>query len=71
MLTRGAARFRCHHTFELYNSNQNVSRDQLGVGVKFITPTIADGDVFVGSANALTVFGLVTPPTTPRLRRRI
>ena len=50
---------------ELYNSNQNVSRDQLGVGVKFITPTIADGHVFVGSANALTVFGLVTPPTTP------
>jgi hypothetical protein len=35
------------------------------VGVKFITPTIADGHVFVGSANALTVFGLVTPPTTP------
>ncbi len=50
---------------ELYNSNQNIARDQLGVGVKFITPTIADGHVFVGSANALTVFGLVTPPTTP------
>jgi hypothetical protein len=50
---------------ELYNSNQTPARDQLGVGVKFITPTIADGHVFVGSANAVTVYGLVTPPTTP------
>ncbi len=50
---------------ELYNSNQNAARDQLGVGVKFITPTIADGHVFVGSASALTVYGGVAPPTSP------
>src|SRR5205085_2512761 len=50
---------------ELYNSNINASRDQMGVGVKFITPAIADGHVFVGSANALTVYGMLAPPTSP------
>jgi hypothetical protein len=49
---------------ELYNSNQAGTRDQMGVGVKFITPMIADGRVVVGSANAVTVYGLLTPPTT-------
>jgi hypothetical protein len=47
---------------ELYNSNQNVSRDQLGAGVKFIVPTVADGHVFVGSSNSVSVFGLLAPP---------
>ena len=37
---------------ELYNSNQAAaSRDQFGTGNKYITPTIADGKVFVGTAN--------------------
>ena len=50
---------------ELYTSNQNIARDQLGAGVKFITPMIADGHVFVGTDGALAIFGLLTPPTTP------
>ena len=50
---------------ELYNSSQNAARDQMGVGTKFVTPTIADGEVFVGSNGALTIYGLLTPPTTP------
>lgn len=50
---------------ELYNSSQNAARDQLGVGVKFITPTIADGEVFVGGTGYVAVFGLLTPPTSP------
>jgi hypothetical protein len=45
---------------ELYNSNQAASsRDQFGAGNKFITPTIADGKVFVGTQNTVAVFGLL------------
>ncbi len=50
---------------ELYNSNQNAARDQMGPGVKFIVPTVADGEVFVGTTNSLKIYGLLTPPTSP------
>jgi hypothetical protein len=47
-------------THELYNSNQAANnRDHFGAGNKFITPTIADGKVFVGSQNSVAVFGLL------------
>ncbi len=49
---------------ELYNSSQNVARDGLRPGVKFVTPMIADGHVFVGTDGALAVFGLLSPPVT-------
>lgn len=44
---------------ELYNSNQAGGRDTFGSGNKFITPTIADGKVFVGVTNGVAVFGLL------------
>jgi len=45
---------------ELYNSNQaGASRDQFGAGNKFITPTIVNGKVFVGTSNGVAVFGLL------------
>ena len=44
-------------TQELYNSNQAGSRDRFGAGNKFITPTVANGKVFVGSTNGVAVFG--------------
>jgi outer membrane protein assembly factor BamB len=45
---------------ELYNSSQAANaRDQLGPGNKFITPTIADGKVFVGTQTGVAVFGLL------------
>jgi PQQ enzyme repeat/PQQ-like domain len=45
---------------ELYNSNQAAAnRDQFGTGNKYITPTVADGKVFVGTTNAVAVFGLL------------
>jgi PQQ enzyme repeat len=44
---------------ELYNSNQAGSRDQLGPGNKFVTPTIVNGKVFVGTTNSVEVFGLL------------
>jgi len=46
-------------THELYNSNQAGSRDNFGPGNKFITPTIANGKVFVGTPTAVAVFGLL------------
>jgi hypothetical protein len=48
---------------EIYNSNQAAgNRDQLGTGNKYITPTVADGKVFVGTANSVAVFGLLPAP---------
>jgi hypothetical protein len=48
-------------TTELYDSNQAGTRDQLGASVKFATPTVADGKVFVGTSNSLTIFGEFPP----------
>lgn len=44
---------------ELYNSNQAGTRDQFGVGNKFITPMIANGKVYVGTTNSVGVFGIM------------
>ena len=44
---------------ELYNSNQAGNRDQFGAGNKYITPTVADGKVFVGTTSGVAVFGLL------------
>jgi hypothetical protein len=45
---------------ELYNSAQAPGgRDSIGTGNKFITPTIADGKVFVGTTNGVAVFGVL------------
>jgi Abnormal spindle-like microcephaly-assoc'd, ASPM-SPD-2-Hydin/PQQ enzyme repeat len=47
-------------THELYNSVQAPGgRDQFGVGNKYITPTIANGKVYVGTTNGVGVFGLL------------
>ncbi len=44
---------------ELYNSQQNATRDRLDSYVKFSVPTIANGKVFVGTATRLDIYGLL------------
>ena len=45
---------------ELYNSNQaSNGRDHFGAGNKFITPTVINGKVYVGTTNGVGVFGLL------------
>jgi Malectin domain/Immunoglobulin I-set domain len=45
---------------QLYNSNQAAnSRDQFGSGNKYMTPTIAKGRVYIGTASGIAIFGLL------------
>ena len=59
-------------TRELYNSNQAPSgRDTFGAGNKFITPTVVNGRVYVGTQTGVAVFGPTgpAPPTNLRIIR--
>jgi hypothetical protein len=42
----------------LYHSNENGPPDQIGFGIRFQVPTVADGKVFVVTEGGLSVFGL-------------
>ena len=51
---------------ELYNSNTaSGSRDHFGSGNKYITPTIANGKVYVGTTNGVGVFGILPCNAAP------
>jgi hypothetical protein len=43
---------------QLYSSSDNPKRDDPGKAVKFSVPTIANGKVYVGAKDRVTVFGL-------------
>jgi hypothetical protein len=56
---------------ELYNSSQApAARDAFGPGNKFITPTIVNGRVYVGTATGVAAFGGLgpAPPTNLRIK---
>ena len=48
---------------ELYNSEQNSSRDRAGLCLRFNIPTVANGKVYVGAKREVDVYGLL-PATT-------
>jgi hypothetical protein len=51
---------------ELWNSTQAAnSRDKAGNAVRFATPTISNGKVYVGTASEVDVYGLLTAGSTP------
>jgi hypothetical protein len=54
---------------ELYNSSQNLARDNPGAAIIMTTPTVINGKVFVGTQYALSIFGnslfLATPVIAP------
>ncbi len=50
---------------ELYNSDQAGTRDHFGNGNKFMTPTIANGKVYIGTPNSIAVFGYRGSATAP------
>src|SRR5262249_14351697 len=51
---------------EIYTSAKaGNSRDALGNAEKFAVPAVADGEVFVGTTNALVAYGLLTHSTAP------
>jgi Malectin domain len=50
---------------ELYDSNQNSSRDGLSGFVKFSSVMVTNGQVFVGLSSSLAIFGLLGGPPPP------
>jgi len=45
---------------QLYNSGENSSRDRAGAAMRFTTPTVANGRVYVPAKGEVDVYGLVT-----------
>ncbi len=69
MLDRNANKLRAYDAAslatELWNSGQKIGgSDNLGAVVKFAVPTVANGQVYVGTSNSLVVYGLVQPPSS-------
>jgi hypothetical protein len=44
---------------QLYSSDENPARDQASAAVRFAIPTVANGRVYVGGVNSVTVYGLL------------
>jgi hypothetical protein len=46
---------------ELYDSEQNASRDRAGLALRFNIPTAVNGHVYVGARREVDVYGLLPP----------
>ena len=46
---------------ELYDSEMSSDRDHAGGALRFTVPTVANGQVFVGSLNELDIYGVLQP----------
>jgi hypothetical protein len=46
---------------ELYNSDENGVRDQVGLTLRFTIPAVANGRVYVNAKRRVDVYGLLTP----------
>jgi hypothetical protein len=46
-------------THQLYSSDQNPARDRAGPARRFVIPLVANGRVYVGTAGAVDVYGLL------------
>lgn len=44
---------------QLYSSDENPTRDQASLAVRFTIPTVANGRVYVAGVNTITVYGLL------------
>ncbi|HTW67200.1 MAG TPA: IPT/TIG domain-containing protein [Bryobacteraceae bacterium] len=49
------------HAFDAADLSQELYQGSVGSSIKFSTPTVANGKVYVGTADSLTVFGLQDP----------
>jgi hypothetical protein len=49
----------------LYSSNQNLNRDNPGVAVRFVVPTVINGKVYVGAQYQVSVYGLLSGAPPP------
>ena len=66
-LERGSGELRAYNASnltEIYNSSTLANNaDAPGSIMKFTVPTVANGDVYVGTGNSLVMYGLDLPPT--------
>ena len=67
-LERGTGQLRAYSVGSFSNpiyTSAQVTGDQVGSVMKFTSPMVADGHVFVGTGNSLVMYALNTPPTAP------
>jgi hypothetical protein len=51
---------------ELYNSEQNSTRDRAGIALRFSMPTVAKGRVYIGTKKEVDVYGLIPASSNTR-----